>query len=272
MKATLTQWQRHRIAQTLWQQNSGRIAFRWFHEQGLPAPFVLNEVEIEVTSQLTPEILQLRLRAAQADGRLLQTNNIEKCRDRYDKAALHIKLILRDQLVAAGRILFLHGKRESSEICDVLVPLPDEIVSVPDVVEISRVCTHPDFRRGYLLTLLLAECAWTAWQRGGRMLLGYCVHALAPIYVRFAGEVLPFTGHHPLYEGRESCVVRIDLEKVMRGENVPFLAWARFVAPHVHEAMQPAAKDWMLRMKTQGVRLIQPCLDEVLKFTLPRSA
>jgi hypothetical protein len=45
MKATLTQWQRHRIAQTLWQQDSGRVAFRWFHEQGLPAPLVLNEVE-----------------------------------------------------------------------------------------------------------------------------------------------------------------------------------------------------------------------------------
>lgn len=271
MKATLTQWQRHRIAQTLWQQDSGRIGFRWFHEQGLPAPFVLDEVRIEITNEVSADILQLRLRAAQADGRLLQTNNCEKCRDSFDATALHIKLILRDQLVAAGRILFLNGQRERSEICRVLVPLPDELVKAPHTVEISRVCTHPDFRRGHLLTLLLAECAWAAHQRGGRILLGYCVHALAPVYVRFAGEVLPFAGYHPLYEGRESCVVRIDLEKVMRGENVPFLAWARFVAPHVHEALQPSASGWILRMKTQGARLIQPCLDEVLKFTLPCS-
>jgi hypothetical protein len=272
MKATLTQWQRHRIAQTLWQQNSGRIAFRWFHEQGLPAPLVLHEVRIEATRELSRDILQLRLRAAQADGRLLQTNNIEKCRDRFDARSLHIKLILRDQLVAAGRLIFLNGQPERSEIGQILTPLPDELVKSPGTVEISRVCTHPDFRRGHLLTLLLAECAWAAYQRGGSRLLGYCVHALAPVYVRFAGEVLPYSGYHPLYEGRESCVVRIDLEKVMRGENVPFLAWARFVAPHVHEELQPDATDWMLRMKTQGARLIQPCLDEVLKFTLPCSA
>jgi hypothetical protein len=272
MKATLTQWQRHRIAQTLWQQQSSRIGFRWFHEQGLPAPYVLDEVRVEVTPQLTQDILQLRLRAAQADGRLLHTNNIEKCRDSFDGVALHIRLILRDQIVAAGRLLFLNGRRERSEICSVLTPLPDDLILGAGRVEISRVCTHPDFRRGYLLTLLLAECAWAAFQRGGRVLLGYCVQALAPIYVRFAGEVLPYSGFHPLYEGRESCVVRIDLEKVMRGENVPFLAWARFIAPHIREALQPEATDWILRMKIQGVRLIQPCLDEVLKFTLPRSA
>ncbi|WP_176736500.1 GNAT family N-acyltransferase [Oligoflexus tunisiensis] len=268
MKASLTQWQRHRIAQTLWQQNSGRIGFRWFHEQGLPAPFVLDEVQIEVTTELSPDILQLRLRAAQADGRLLQTNNREKCRDSFDAQAVHIKLILRDQLVAAGRLLFLDGQRERSEISSVLVPLPDTLITAPGTVEISRVCTHPDFRRGHLLTLLLAECAWAAFKRGGRMLLGYCVKSLIPVYLRFAGELLPYSGRHPLYEGRESCVVCIDLEKVMRGENVPFLAWARFVAPHVDEALGPAARDWVLRVKTQSVRLIQPCLDEVLKFTL----
>jgi len=272
MKATLTQWQRHRIAQTLWQQNSGRIGFRWFHEQGLPAPFVLDEVVIEVTHELSPDILELRLRAAQSDGRLLNTSDADRCRDTFDTQALHVKLILREQLVAAGRLIFLRGQRERSEICKVLVPLPDQLVTAPDMVEISRICTDPDFRRGYLLTLLLAECAWEAHQRGGRMLLGYCVKQLVPVYVRFAGEQLPFAGLHPLYEGRESCVVRIDLEKVMRGENVPFLAWARFVAPHLYEAQKTPDSDWVLRMKTQGVRLLQPCLDEVLKFTLQRSA
>lgn len=270
MKAPLTQWHRHRIAQTLWQQHSGLIGFRWFHEQGLPAPYVLNEVRVEVTPQLTTEILQLRLRAAQADGRLLQTNNIEKCRDNFDRVALHVCLILRDQVVAAGRLLFMNGRRERSEICAALTPLPDDLILGPGCVEISRVCTHPEFRRGHLLTLLLAECARAALQRGGLVLLGYCVHALAPIYVRFAGEVLPYTGYHRLYEGRESCVIRIDLEKVIRGENVPFLAWARFIAPHVREALQPEAADWLLRMKIKGVRLIQPCLDEVLKLSLPR--
>jgi hypothetical protein len=272
MKATLSQWQRHRIAQTLWQQNSSHIGFRWFHEHGLPAPLVLNEVQVEVTTQVSADILQLRLRAARADGRLLQTNNWEKCRDVFDAEALHIKLILRDQLVAAGRILFLNGQRKRSEICGALVDLPDELISIPGTVEISRVCTHPDFRRGHLLTLLLAECAWAAYRRGGRILLGYCVRPLAPVYVRFAGEILPYAGYHPLYEGRESCVVRIDLEKVMRGEKVPFLAWARFVAPHVHEALQPASRNWFLRLKIQVIRLLQPCLDEVLKFTLPHSA
>ncbi|MDQ3234800.1 MAG: GNAT family N-acetyltransferase, partial [Pseudobdellovibrionaceae bacterium] len=178
MKATLTQWQRHRIAQTLWQQNSGRIGFRWFHEQGLPAPYVLGEVRIEVTSQISADILDLRLRAAQFDGRLLQTQDAESCRDVFDTDALHVKLILRDQLVAAGRLIFLLQQRERSEICQVLVPLPDALVAVHGTVEISRVCTHPDFRRGHLLTLLLAECAWEAWQRGGRHLLGYCVKPL----------------------------------------------------------------------------------------------
>jgi hypothetical protein len=58
----------------------------------------------------------------------------------------------------------------------------------------------------------------------------------------------------------------------MRGEKVPFLAWARFVAPHMHEALQPASRNWILRLKIQAIRLLQPCLDEVLRFTLPRSA
>lgn len=272
MKATLTQWQRHRIAQTLWQQNPERIGFRWFHEQGLPAPFVLDEVRIEVTPALSPDILELRLRAAQSDGRLQGISDIELCRDSFDAQALHVKLVLRGQLVAAGRLIFLQGQRERSEICRALVELPDHLMAGADGVEISRICTDPDFRRGHLLTLLLAECAWAAYQRGGRMLLGYCVKQLVPVYVRFAGEQLPFSGHHPLYEGRESCVVRIDLDKVIRGENVPFLAWARFVAPHLYEAQQAADSHWVLRMKTHGVRLLQPCLDEMLKFTLQRSA
>lgn len=271
MKETLTQWQRHRIAQTLWKKNEG-VGFRWFHEQGLPAPFVLDEVSIQVTSDLTADILQLRLKAAQRDGRLQQVVDLEKVRDRFDEHALHIKLILRGQLVAAGRLVFLCGDRQRSEIHETLVSLPDELMAVQGGVEISRICTHPDYRRGHLLTFLLAECAWQAFKRGGQYLLGYCVSSLIPVYVRFAGEALPLSGYHPLYEGRESFVVRIDLNKVMRGEDVPFVAWGRFVAPHLSEAPVPATWSWTLRMKSQGVRLLQPCLNEVLKFMLPHSA
>lgn len=272
MKETLSKWRRNRISQTLWQQNASHVGFRWFHERGLPAPYVLDEVSVEVSEVVSKDILQLRLLAAQSDGRLLQATDPERCRDHFDQHALHVKLILRKQLVAAGRLVFLQGRKELSEINEVLVPLPDEIMSSPELVEISRVCTHPDFRRGHLLTLLLAECAWAAYERGGRSFLGFCVPALVPVYVRFAGELLPYSGKHPLYEGRESCVVRINLEKVIRGEDIPFLAWARFVAPRVQEASDPAVQDWVLRMKTQGVRLVRPCVNQALKLMLPQSA
>ncbi len=274
MLQKLTQWQRMRISQTLWQKQTGRLGFRWFHEQGLPTPFVLDEVQVLVSADVSLEVLQLRLSAAQEDGRLLDVQDPELLRDSFDASALHIKLILRGQLVASGRVILLQGERRRSEINQTLVELPDSVIVDSEVAEISRICTHPDYRRGHLLTLLLAECAWNAFLRGAQYLIGYCVESLVPVYLRFAGEQLPFSGRHPLYNGRESLVVRIDLNKVVRGEDVPWVAWARFLAPRlgVIEQSAPELHRWSFLLKSQGARLLRPYLNEALKLTLLRSA
>ncbi len=273
MLPMLTQWQRLRIAETLWNQNEERIDFRWFHEKGLPTPFVLDQVKIEVSHELSSEVLLLRLQAAQFDGRLRHIHNPEQLRDDFDQDALHINLILRNQLVASGRLVFLRGDPLRSEINKSLVPLPELLMSDPGMVEISRVCTHPDFRRGHLLTLLLSECARQAFQRGGHWLLGYCVGSLVPVYQRFAGEQLPFSGKHPLYEGKDSFVVRIPLDKVMRGECVPYLAWARFIAPYLRDMKSHKSRleGWPVWFKALGAQILRPCLNEALRLTLLRS-
>ncbi|MCX6130523.1 MAG: hypothetical protein NTX25_15855, partial [Proteobacteria bacterium] len=141
MIGAFARFSKQRLAQALWLDNKGEGGFRWFHEQGLPAPYVLNQVQINVGQTVSDEILKLRLIAAQSDGRLIDTKDPKKLADEFDRDALHISLTLRGQVVAAGRLIFLNGDRRRSEIDRQLTQLHHQVIAVPGTVEISRVCT-----------------------------------------------------------------------------------------------------------------------------------
>ncbi|MCX6130339.1 MAG: hypothetical protein NTX25_14905, partial [Proteobacteria bacterium] len=86
-------------------------------------------------------------------------------------------------------------------------------------------------------------------------------------------QELPYKGSHPLYSGKESYVIRIDLLKVLRGESGPWVAWARFLAPRLalHTVLLRHPRPRLIVcLQALAARMLRPCLDQILMLAMAK--
>src|SRR5690606_13571013 len=89
-----------------------------------------------------------------------------------------------DQLVGAARIVFVGKDLERSEHHSLKIPIPSRLID-SGFVEISRMCTHPDYRGSDVLPVLLQNLGRIVYCSGYRFLLSNCNDNMWRFYKKF---------------------------------------------------------------------------------------
>lgn len=193
-------------------------------------------------------ILQLRLHAAQADGRWKGETDHRKMSDSWDKHARQIYGEVNGRVVASARIVFNNGLRERSEHVGYGVEIPEWLWE-EGFVEGSRVCTDPDFRGSDLLINLIQRMSIIVTQTGYRYLLMNCEDSLIPIYRKTVGVFsLEKKFHTEFMQDKPLNLLCVDFKSMQLGLNQSPSTWVinAPVGDHLLERGRLKASWWQL--------------------------
>jgi hypothetical protein len=170
-------------------------------------------------------ILNLRLQAAQADGRWLGETSLNKMLDPWDRYARQLYCETNGKTVGAGRIVFNNGLQERSEHVSYGANIPDWLWQ-EGFVESSRLCTDPDFRGADIFLLMLQHISRVITQSGYRYLLLNCVDSLVPVYKKAVGvKDLNQRFHTEFMQDRALNLLYIDIRALQVGLNMQHSSW-----------------------------------------------
>jgi predicted GNAT family N-acyltransferase len=168
------------------------------------------------------EVLKLRLIAHQAGGTVDSSVGPEDMGDRFDTNSRIIIAKYRGQIVASARIHYSVLEEEMEH--EQYVSWPTEYPRRDTVFEITRVCTHPNFRSNDLLAGLLKFIASTCIQPQRPWVLISTTDALLPFYRKIGLQQTPLTYTHPVYKGNQNILLTNALD-VVRGKSVHPIYW-----------------------------------------------
>jgi predicted GNAT family N-acyltransferase len=182
------------------------------------------------------DVLKLRLLAHQAGGTLGSCASEYDMSDRYDSGSRIIVAKYKGQIIASARVHFcaLEDKLEHEQY----FAWPADFPRRDSVLEITRVCTHPNFRSNDLLASLLKFIGITCFQRQRPHILVSSIDALVPFYKKIGLQVTSIVYDHPVYKGRQS-VLRSNAFHILNGKGVNPIYWNaiwREVYEYQHEA------------------------------------
>ena len=147
------------------------------------------------------EVLTLRLLAHQAGGTVDSYANIYDMSDRFDSNSRIIVAKHNDRIVASARIHY--GSLDEPLEHEQYVEWPTDYPRRDSVFEITRVCTHPDYRSNDLLAGLLRFMATTCLQPERPWTLISSIESLVPFYEKIGLRKTELGYDHSFYRGRQ---------------------------------------------------------------------
>jgi predicted GNAT family N-acyltransferase len=168
------------------------------------------------------QVLQLRLIAHRVGGTVDEAATPFDMSDRFDSNSRIIVAKYKGTLVASARIHY--SPLEESMEHEQYVAWPTDYPRRDTVFEITRVCTHPDFRSNDLLAGLLRFIATTCIQPQRPWVLISSTDAMLPFYQKIGLVKTNLHYEHPVYRGRQNILLTNALD-VIRGRSVHPVYW-----------------------------------------------
>lgn len=168
------------------------------------------------------EVLELRLLAHRAGGTIGEGASVYDMSDRFDSNSRIIVAKFKGRLVASARIHFspLEGRLEHEQYIEWSPEHPRR----DTVLEITRVCTHPEFRSNDLLAGLLRFLAITCFQPQRPWVLISSTNAMLPFYQKIGLKLTELHYEHPVYKGRQNVLLTNAID-ILRGKAVHPIYW-----------------------------------------------
>lgn len=204
---------------------AGSANLKELKENGFLVPSMSNATVFSYvsTEHEWHQVLKLRLRAAQKEGRWLGETNYLKLSDEYDKYSRHIICKVENKIVASIRLVFNNNEIDRVE--------HKKFFEVPDkfwkngFVEASRLCTDPDYRGSTLFLGFLQHVGRIVGQQGIRYVLMNCEDSLVPIYQRYGAKPLGVTFHTEFMQHKRLNMIYYDSIRVFLGQNMKISSW-----------------------------------------------
>ncbi len=162
------------------------------------------------------QVLDLRLMGAHSDGRWLDTQDSRKMLDSFDIHSRHIMCVAGERLVGTARLVFNDGEHLRAEHTGYGVKLPDRLWK-GGFVEVSRLCTHPDYRGADVFLFMLQHLGRIVLTSGNAYMLTNCVDSLVPIYERFGAKNIGLRFDSPFMQGHKLNLLVFDCKKICAG-------------------------------------------------------
>lgn len=166
------------------------------------------------------EVLELRKLAYGEAGKLARESDVS---DVYDSRARIIIGINKGKVVASTRLIFneIQDQMEHEQF----VSFDSRVPSKDQICEITRVCTHPDFRGADLLIGLMKFASLTVAQSGRRYVLGCATEKLLPMYLKMGFRSLNIDFTHESLNNTRHTVFMCDITEVAVGKGINPIAW-----------------------------------------------
>ncbi|MEQ8858638.1 MAG: GNAT family N-acyltransferase [Pseudomonadales bacterium] len=168
------------------------------------------------------EVLNLRLLAHRAGGTVDEHAKAQDMSDQFDSNSRIVVARYRDKIVASARIHYtaLEERLEHEQY----IQWPSDYPRRDTVFEITRVCTHPDFRSNDLLAGLLRFIATTCIQPQRPWVLISTTDAMLPFYRKIGLIQTDQHYEHPVYKGNQNVLLSNSLD-VVKGKSVHPIYW-----------------------------------------------
>jgi hypothetical protein len=252
------------IGQHLLQSPTHPTAPSTLAASGLPCESIARAVRFGVAKTETEiqQALQLRHLAYCTAGKVTRDPGAAVMTDEFDDRSLLLTAWHRDRAVASLR-MFLPTAAETTDH-EQYVDFPSHFPPRHQLVEVTRVCSHPLYRRGDLLRSLLQQTTVLAASTGRQFLLGSATDALIPLYRRIG---MSPTGVHfrPTVVGGDMHEILLADVRVIFGHSVNPAVWSELYAPVAREVARTANVDLGVgdTMRYSAYRCLQPLIGPI---------
>lgn len=194
-------------------------------ENGFLIPNVNSSVVFSYVSSQEEweQVLKLRLRAAQKEGRWLGETDHWKLTDKYDRYSRHIICKVENKIVASARLVFNNKDPQRVEHGHIM-EIPAEFWEY-GFVEASRLCTDPDYRGSTLFLGFLQHVGRIVGQQNIRYVLMNCEDSLVPVYKKYGGKALGIRFNTEFMQTKNLNVIVCDFKKIYQGKDMGFISW-----------------------------------------------
>ena len=198
------------------------VSLKELSDSGLSVEQIAKGVEFKYvrTKAEFEQVLELRKLAYGAAGKLASEEDVT---DIYDARARIIIGLFRGKVVASTRLIFNEIDQQMEH--EQFVTFDSTIPNRDQICEITRVCTHPDFRGADLLAGLLKFISITVAQSGRYYILGCSTDSLLPMYMKMGFQNLGIKFTHGSLNNVEHTIFMCDVRNVMIGRGVGPIVW-----------------------------------------------
>jgi hypothetical protein len=173
------------------------------------------------------QVLELRLAAYHSKNKFAFAKTAADMRDEYDAHARQIVCRVGGRIVGAVRVLFVDGKRERSEEVALGAPLPDWLFAEP-FGEVSRLCSHPEYRGSDVLVTLMRHLGRVGIQSGLTRLVASCDDQCA-LYLKLGFQKIGVT--YDAYGRKGIDVIAAPVQNLVNGTAVQPFVWGTIHGP-----------------------------------------
>ena len=203
------------------------------------------------------QVLDLRLQAHSAGSTIANDLKSADMGDIYDSNSRIVIGKYKGRVIASARIHF-NLLEEQMEHERHLI-WPTDLPRRDQIFELTRVCTHPEFRSNDLLASMLRFIATTCLQPQRPWVLVSSTDALLPFYEKIGLKRTGLSYDHPVFQGNQNVLLS-NAYDILLGRSVHPLYWNaiwREVYEYLVEAgvLVPEAMD---RARLRAYRLLAP--------------
>lgn len=177
------------------------------------------------TAEEYREVLALRKLAYEKAGKIEKSVTVEGMGDLYDTRSRIFLARHKGKAVGSFRLIFFEPHEETEH--ERFVKFPREFPRRDEMLNASRLCTHPEYRGSDLLFSLMQYMALSVIQSKKRWMVSGCTPELLKIYQRFGFKGTGICFKHGDLASVEEELVLWDVTGSVTGENVGPVVWNR---------------------------------------------
>jgi predicted GNAT family N-acyltransferase len=172
------------------------------------------------------EVLKLRHNAYLNAGKLEQDSSYSDCSDSYDTRARIFLARYRGKVVGSFRLIF-HEDEDQLEH-ERFVNFDKRFPRKDQVVEVTRVCTHPDFRKSDILNYLMQQMILNTVLAGKKYIIGSAAKSLIGYYNKIGFDDTKVCFEHEDLNSLEHTMLVCNVINVITCKNISYSQWGRY--------------------------------------------
>lgn len=175
------------------------------------------------TKEEYDQILELRHIAYRAAGKVDAQTRPEEMADAFDARSRIVIGKYKGQVVASARLIFNQFEDRMEQ--ENFVKWPEQLPRRDEMVEITRACTRPEFRRSDLLIAMFRFIAVTVTHSKRKWIVICATDEMSPLYRRigFLDQNLSYA--HTKLNGLKHNILLANVPDAMAGKTVDFVTW-----------------------------------------------